>query len=266
MLAHTRKGKGPTLVLIHGFCEDQSLWNDYAEHLSSDHQVICLDLPGFGDSEPEFAEAVSMEYYARRVHELLDATLTREEKVTMIGHSLGGYVSLAFAELYPERLNGIGLFHSMAFADNEEKKQSRDKVAAYIQDKGVAAFTDNFIEPLFYLGNRVRLAKEIQNLKLRAAQSSKEGVVAATIGMKERLDRTEVLKTIAVPVLFIIGKNDTSVPFDKSLEQCSMPAQSVVYILDKVGHMGMLEAKEGCLKVLESFVDLCQEKKQGHSN
>lgn len=261
MLAHTLKGKGSTLVLIHGFCEDQFLWSDYVNQLSLNYQVLCLDLPGFGASEPEFAEAVSMEYYARRVHELLDATLTREEKVTMIGHSLGGYVTLAFAELYPERLNGIGLFHSMAFADSEEKRQSRDKVAAYIQEKGVAAFTDNFIDPLFYLGNRSRLSDAIQNLKIRAAQSSKEGVVAATIGMKERLDRTEVLKTITVPVLFIIGKNDTSIPLDKSLEQSSMPAQSLVYILDKVGHMGMLEEKEGCLNVLQSFVDLCQGKK-----
>jgi pimeloyl-ACP methyl ester carboxylesterase len=258
MLAHTLQGKGPVLVFIHGFCEDQTLWKDYAAKLSLTHHVLCLDLPGFGHSEPEFAEAVSMEYYARRVHELLEATIPAEEKVIMIGHSLGGYVSLAFAELYPERLKGLGLFHSMAFADSEEKRQSRDKVAAYIQEKGVAAFTDNFIEPLFYLGNRKRLEKAIEQLKTCAARSSKEGVVAATIGMKERMDRTEVLKNIAVPVLFIVGKNDTSIPFDKSIEQSTMPAEALLYALDKVGHMGMLEEKEKCLKIITSFARLCE--------
>ena len=261
MLAHTLKGIGPVLVLLHGFCEDSSLWDAYAAHLALRYKVICPDLPGFGASEPEFAEAVGMEYYARRVHELLETLLPSEERVTMVGHSLGGYVSLAFAELYPERLNGIGLFHSTAFADNEEKRQSRDKVAAYIQEKGVAAFTDNFIEPLFYVANRARLAQDIQALKIVASKSSKEGVVACTRGMKERADRTEVLKSIEHPVLFIIGKKDTAVPLEKSLEQCHLPAQSLVYILDKVGHMGMLEAKDSCLKVLENFVNLCQEKK-----
>lgn len=257
MLAHTLKGKGSTVVLIHGFCEDSSLWNDYAEGLSTSYQVVCPDLPGFGNSAPEFAEAVTMEYYAKRVHELLDTLLTAEEEVTMIGHSLGGYVALAFAELYPERINGIGLFHSTAYADSDEKKESRDKVAAYIQEKGVAAFTDHFIEPLFYVANRERLVTEIEGLKKRAALSSKEGVVAATLGMKERVERIDVLKQLTCPVLFIVGKNDTAVPIDKSLEQSCLPSQSLVYLMDKVGHMGMLEEKKKCYTILQAFVSLC---------
>src|SRR4051812_32476186 len=122
-LSYQALGKGPAVVLIHGFCEDQSIWSDYIQKLSRDYHVIVPDLPGFGKSSPEFGEAVTMEYYARRVHEVLEIVLQAEERVTFIGHSLGGYVALAFAELYPERINGMGLFHSTAFADNEEKKQ-----------------------------------------------------------------------------------------------------------------------------------------------
>jgi pimeloyl-ACP methyl ester carboxylesterase len=215
------------------------------------------DLPGFGNSSPEYGEAVSIEYYARRVHELLEHLVASEETVTFIGHSLGGYVALAFAELYPERINGFGLFHSTALADNEEKKQSRNKVAQYIQDKGVPAFTDNFVEPLFYAGNRQRLATEIDQVKQQARLTSKAGAVAATLAMKERVDRTAVLKETKVPVLFIAGKKDTSIPLEKSMEQFYFPSKSLVYLLDNVGHMGMIEEKEECLVVVKSFIELC---------
>lgn len=256
-LSYTSLGKGPAVILIHGFCEDQTIWSDYAQQLSANYQVIVTDLPGFGKSSPEFGEAVNMEYYARRVHEVLELVLKPDERVTFIGHSLGGYVALAFAELYPERLNGFALFHSTAYSDNEEKKQSRDKVAQYIQDKGVPAFTDNFVEPLFHAGNRTRLAKEIESVKAQARLTSKEGAVAATLAMKARPDRTTVLKDSKVPVLFIAGKKDTSIPLETSKEQFYFPAKSLVYVLDNVGHMGMLEEKEECLKIVRSFIELC---------
>ncbi|MDB5256252.1 MAG: yfbB [Chitinophagaceae bacterium] len=256
-LSYHTAGKGKTVVLVHGFCEDHTIWSDYSQDLALRYRVIVPDLPGFGNSSPEYGEAVSIEYYARRVHELLEQLVPSEEPITFIGHSLGGYVGLAFAELYPERINGLGLFHSTAFADNEEKKQSRDKVAQYIQDKGVPAFTDNFVEPLFYAGNRQRLAAEIGKIKQQARLSSKEGAVAATIAMKERVDRTAVLKESKVPVLFIAGKKDTSIPLEKSMEQFHLPAKSLVYFLDNVGHMGMVEEKEECLTVVKAFIDLC---------
>ncbi|MDB5272349.1 MAG: alpha/beta hydrolase [Chitinophagaceae bacterium] len=259
MLSYHAVGKGKVVVLLHGFCEDQTLWSDYAQQLSEDYYVIVPELPGFGQSAPEFSEAVSIEYYARRVHELLEQLVHSEERVTFIGHSLGGYVALAFADFYPERIKGFGLFHSTAFADNEEKKQSRDKVAQYIQDRGVAAFTDNFVEPLFYVGNRSRLKKEIDQVKQQARLTSKEGAVAATLAMKERPDRTDVLKEAKVPVLFIVGKKDTSIPIEKSIEQCHFPAKSMIYFVDNVGHMGMIEEREECLTVLKSFIDLCEE-------
>jgi pimeloyl-ACP methyl ester carboxylesterase len=256
-LSYHAAGKGKALVLVHGFCEDHTIWSDYAQDLATHYRVIVPDLPGFGHSSPEYGEAVSVEYYARRVHELLEQLIPSAEQVIFIGHSLGGYVGLAFAELYPERINGLGLFHSTAFADNEEKKQSRDKVAQYIQDKGVPAFTDNFVEPLFYAGNRQRLAAEIDKIKQQARLTSKEGAVAATIAMKERVDRTAVLKECKVPVLFIAGKKDTSIPLEKSMEQFHFPAKSLVYFLDNVGHMGMVEEKEECLTVMKAFIELC---------
>lgn len=256
-LSYLELGEGHAVVLVHGFCEDHTIWSHYAQQLSANYHVIVPNLPGFGGSSPELGEAVSIEYYARRVHELLDVILQNEERVTFIGHSLGGYVALAFAELYPERVNGFSLFHSTAFPDNEEKKQSRDKVAQYINDKGVPAFTDNFVEPLFYAGNRIRLKNEIDQVKQQARLTSKEGAVAATMAMKERADRTRVLKESKVPVLFIAGKKDTSIPIEKSLEQFHFPGKALVYILDNVGHMGMIEAPEECLIIVKSFVKLC---------
>ena len=259
-LSYHEAGKGKAVVLVHGFCEDHTIWSDYTQDLASRYRVIVPDLPGFGNSSPEYGEAVSIEYYARRVHELLEHLIPSEESITFIGHSLGGYVGLAFADLYPERINGLGLFHSTAFADNEEKKQSRDKVAQYIQDKGVPAFTDNFVEPLFYAGNRQRLAGEIDKIKQQARLTSKEGAVSATMAMKERTDRTSVLKESKVPVLFIAGKKDTSIPLETSKEQFFFPSKSMIYILDHVGHMGMVEEKEECLTAVRAFIELCIKK------
>ena len=258
MIHYALKGKGPLLVLIHGFCEDLHIWDAYAEQLQKQYTVLSLDLPGFGKSEAEFAEAVTMEYFAKKVHECIEHLHLSQQTYTMIGHSLGGYVTLAYADLFPEFLNGIGLFHSTAFDDNEEKKASRDKVAAYIKDKGVKAFTDNFVEPLFHVSNRKKLKTDIEQLIQSAGQSSLEGVISTTMAMKERISRIHVLEKIKIPVLFIIGKKDTSVPFDKSLEQCSIPERSLVLFLENTGHMGMLERPKECLHAVQNFMQMCQ--------
>jgi pimeloyl-ACP methyl ester carboxylesterase len=258
MINYSLVGEGPLLVLIHGFCEDLHIWDAYAEKLQKQFTVLSIDLPGFGKSEAEFAEAVTMEYFAKKVHDCVEHLNLEQKTYTMIGHSLGGYVTLAYADLFPEFLNGIGLFHSTAFDDNEEKKASRDKVAAYIKDKGVKAFTDNFVEPLFHVSNRKKLKVEIEQLIQSAGRSSLEGVVATTMAMKERISRIHVLEHIKVPVLFIIGKKDTSVTFDKSLEQCSIPSRSLVLFLENTGHMGMLERPQECLEAIKSFMRMCQ--------
>jgi pimeloyl-ACP methyl ester carboxylesterase len=252
MLQYTESGRGKILVLVHGFCESNVIWKNFQSQLSEKYHVICPDLPGFGKS-PLKVKDIGIAYYAEMLKELL--SFLDVEQCCMIGHSLGGYVTLAFAEKYPVMLNSFGLFNSTAFADSTEKKDSRNKTIQFIEKHGVEMFAQSFVAPLFYAENRTRLKEEIGLMTSIAGASSKEGVIEATKAMRDRQDRVSVLKNTSLPVLFIIGKEDTAVPIEKSLEQCYLPADSTVYFIKGVGHMGMLEAEEKTMKMIDAFLN-----------
>ncbi len=250
-LAYNDQGAGKAIALIHGFCENKDLWRDFETNLSADYRVLSIDLPGHGDSGSGTRD-LSIEEMARKVKELLEAIQVRE--CVMIGHSLGGYVTLAFAEKYPENLLGFGLFHSTAFADTEEKKRNRDRTIEFIEKHGMDAFADSFVAPLFYPKNRERLSAEIDQLKDVCRKMEVKTVVATTRAMRDRKDRIEVLRRTKLPVLFIIGREDNAVPYEKSMEQCYLPEKHQVHILEETGHMGMYERKEESIKMVEEFV------------
>lgn len=245
-------GNGPVLVLLHGFCENKDLWKPIQEKLSLHFRVISVDLPGHGLSLQE-SEELSMEYQADKVKELLDDLNIAQ--CTLIGHSLGGYVALAFAEKYAERLQGFGLFHSTAFEDTEEKKRNRDRTIEFILKHGMDAFADSFVTPLFYPKNRDRLTTEIETIKNICRSTDTQAVLATTKAMRDRKERINVLKESELPVLFIIGKDDNAVPFEKSMEQCYLPQKHQVCILEETGHMGMLEKEAESISCIKAFLD-----------
>ena len=254
MLEYNDKGHGFPILLLHGFCEDKSLWSYCEKELSSRYRIITPDLPGFGESRLEDTE-LSMEYFAEKIKLLLDDL--KIEKCILIGHSLGGYISLAFAEKYEIRLAGYGLFNSTAFADSEERKENRNKTITFIEKYGVPTFAQSFIPPLFSLQNKTTLKTEIEALIKAATNSSEVGVLQTTKAMRDRKERIDVLKKSTVPVLFVIGENDTAVPMEKSLEQCYLPKLHSVHFLANAGHMGMIENKIESVKILFDFIELC---------
>jgi pimeloyl-ACP methyl ester carboxylesterase len=254
MLEYNDSGNGFPLVLIHGFCESKALWKYCEKELALHYRVIVPDLPGFGESRLQESK-VSMEFFADKINELLDSL--KIEQCIMIGHSLGGYVTLAFAEKYENRLKGLGLFHSTAFADTEEKKENRNKTIAFIEKHGVSLFAQSFVAPLFSLRNRDRLKAEIEELISIASSSSEEGVIETTKAMRDRPDRTGVLKKTSLPVLFVVGKKDGSVPLEKSLEQCHLAKHSIVHFLSEAGHMGMIENKPETIKIIFNYMNFC---------
>lgn len=254
MLEYNDSGNGFPLVLIHGFCESRTIWKYGEKELATRYRIIVPDLPGFGESRLEDPE-VSMEFFAEKLRELLDDL--KIDQCVMVGHSLGGYVALAFAEKYEQRLKGFGLFHSTAFADTEEKKENRNKTIAFIEKHGVPLFAQSFVAPLFSLRNRDRLKTEIEELIQVASSSSEAGVLETTKAMRDRPDRTHVLKQSSLPVLFVAGKKDGSVPLEKSLEQCHLPKHSIVHFLAETGHMGMIESKAETIKILLNYMNYC---------
>ncbi|UII33846.1 alpha/beta hydrolase [Fulvivirga ulvae] len=253
-ISFTEKGNGFPVVLIHGFCETSEIWTDFADALAEHYRVLAPDLPGFGNT-PLPKSDFNIDDVAEMVYQWLK--MLNIDKMVMIGHSLGGYITLAFAHKYPDILSGIGLFHSTAFADSDEKKSSRNKTIDFVKDRGVDVFAHSFVPQLFYIKNRATLKKDVESVVNSAAKTAEVSLVAYTKAMRDRPDRTDVLKSLAVPILIVAGNKDTSVPIEHIYAQELMPKKAVVHIFDNVGHMGMFETKEKSLRAVQGFVAYC---------
>jgi pimeloyl-ACP methyl ester carboxylesterase len=256
-------GTGPALVFLHGFCESKAIWQDFVTPLTADYRVILIDLPGFGGNDAP-RDDYSMESGAAAVQQVLaDLQL---EKSLVIGHSMGGYVALALAEKYPQLLAGLVLFHSSALADTEEKKDNRNKTIAFIHKQGVDKFMDTFVAPLFYEGNREAKKDAIALLTQIGKQSPEPAILGALAGMRDRQDRSQVLKTVDFPVMIIAGKQDPAVALEQTLQQCHLPQESHTLFLDQTGHMGMFEKPRETLLALQGFATRCfaKTRKEGH--
>ncbi len=257
-------GKGNPVLLVHGFAEDGNVWNKQIDALKETNLLIIPDLPGSGSSEMPEGKA-SIDDYAEVLKALVDETIfTNAEKndgtFCMIGHSMGGYITLAFAEKYPQLLNSIGLFHSSAYADSEEKVATRKKGIEFIRKNGTEAFLKTSVPNLFCEESKNEKPELIAQLLDIAKTISPGALIQYYEAMITRPDRTSVLKTFANPVLFIAGKFDTAVPLQASLEQCSIPSISIFHVLQHSGHMGMWEEVELSDFFLTDFLKNLQEK------
>lgn len=250
-LCYTIEGDGSVVVLLHGFLEDHSIWNAFSEKFSSKFKVITIDLPGFGKSSV-FNDIHSMQFMANAVYYVLIEE--NIDQCVMVGHSMGGYVTLAFADLYPKKVRGIALFHSQAVADDEEGKKNRDRTINIVRQDRLG-YINSFIPSLFAEKNAQNFEREIDHLKKKASKTSHEGVIAALAGMRDREDRIGLLKKLEIPVFFIIGKQDSRIPFDKVITQLTAPQNCEALIVDDVGHMGFIEAPDLTYPALDHFIE-----------
>ena len=258
---YRKSGVGPCVVLIHGFAEDGKIWKYQETFLKDKCSLIIPDLPGSGKSELMPAGSIEdsklIEQYAEIIKKIIDAEAIKN--CILIGHSMGGYITLAFAEKYAEYLNGFGLFHSTAYADSDEKKEARRKGIAFIHKHGAHEFLMQSIPNLFAATFLSKHKGQVNKLIGAAGNFTDEALVQYYRAMMERKDRIDILKKSKKPVLFIIGEEDKSVYLQDSLEQCYLPCKSFVNIYPNVAHMGMWEAKNqsnaGILKFLNYTLD-----------
>lgn len=248
-IAYRIDGKGPTLLLLHGFCEDSSMWDSFKMPFEQNYTVICPDLPGFGQSDA--LEKIKVEDMADAVHQVLLAE--QISSCIFVGHSMGGYVAMAFAEKYPDKLKGLCLFHSHPFADTEEKKLNRAKTIEFMERWGSPAFVRELVPKLFLKDFVLANPDFISRFIEKAEQFPQRGIVAATRAMIERPDRSGIMSNLKCPILFIIGKFDEAIPAEFSDAQLKLRRDAMVFILP-VAHMGMFEAKEECTKIIKSFL------------
>lgn len=236
------------VVLLHGFGEDATIWSGYVPFLQKDFYMIV----------PEYARLSnlkSIEDYADFVEK--EVTSKGFEKCVIIGHSMGGYIALAFAEKYPEKVLGLGLFHSTAFADSDEKKAARDKNVEFLKTHGAEAFIKVSTPNLYAEAFAKKYPEIIQKHILASSSLPVEALIAGMEAMRDRPDRKHVLKSLRCPVMFIIGEKDKSVNPADAKAQIMIPKFFSSSILDEVGHMGMIEEPEDCLKFVGKFLLKC---------
>lgn len=252
--AYRHKGSGIPVVLLHGFCEDSTMWASFVENFPEEgYQWILVDFPGFGESEL-LADA-DIESMAQIVIGLVNGLGLGQ--VILIGHSMGGYVALEFARNHPEKLLGLGLFHSHPYADSEEKKDARLKSKAFIERHGSGPYVEQLIPTLFATDFATANKSTIDQLIAKAKKYPPEAITNALLAMRNRADRSEVLKALHCPVLFIIGDQDGAIPHELSMAQTVLAPTAMIHVLTGVGHMGMLEAQEKTQEILGAFIALC---------
>jgi pimeloyl-ACP methyl ester carboxylesterase len=252
-LYYSISGKGPVLVLIHGFMETREMWEGFTDELSKHFTVICPDLPGHGKSAC-YSGTHTMYFMAEAVRSILKSLSINQ--LVIAGHSMGGYVALHFAKLYSDMLKGLTLFHSHAGADSDETKANRLRTIEIVK-QNKASFISQFIPDLFASENITKFSNEIEFMQNSARQMTSEGIIAAIDGMRLRESMIAPLGQFTFPIQFIAGKQDSRLPVQTILSQAAIPQHSELLLLNATGHMGFIESKHLTLPALHHFAQRC---------
>ncbi len=252
-VSYTETGSGPCIFLLHGYLESGEIWKDFIPWLAGRFRVISMDLPGHGRSGT-WGKEHSMNDLAESVKLIMDAESIG--KIVLVGHSMGGYVSMAFAALYPERLSGYVLFHSTCFADNDEKKVNREREISLILCGRKRQIINVNIPKAFADSNMESMEKQVRRCQEIADLNDDQGIVALLNGMKNRVDLSPTLGNPSLPLLLIGGEKDNYIPLEVFEKLTLMAPHASVLRLKESGHMGFIEEAE---RSAEALIEFCQQ-------
>jgi len=247
-ISFTDDGKGTAVVLLHGFLENKTMWDKYVSALSKNHRVITIDLLGHGETEC-LGYVHTMEDQADMIFAVLISLRIR--KIVLVGHSMGGYVALAFAELYPDNVKGLFLLNSTSRADSDERKINRNRAIKAVKQNHTN-FVRISISNLFSEDNREILAKEIEKVKLEALKTPLQGIVASLEGMKIRKDREVLLHFAPYPIQVVLGEKDGVLIYPETVDQIEGTKVELTTFPD--GHMSHIENEKELKIVLLEFL------------
>jgi len=244
-------GKGDVVILLHGYLETKEIWSDLSNRLSNNFRVISIDIPGHGKSEV-LDSTHSMELLAKAINSLLDYLNIKQ--CSLIGHSMGGYITLAFAELFPDKLKSFILLHSSVYADNDIKKENRLNDIKLIEQGELKKITDSNIPKMFANDNLSAFSNNIYIMQKYAQKFDTDGVVALIKGMMNRTDKQNFIRTFNKPMLFIFGKKDNFISIDVAKEMLKLNSNIEYKILNNSGHMGFIEEAEEVVDIIKRFI------------
>jgi len=245
-------GEGDPVILLHGYLETSEIWSGFGKKLAAKYRVISVDLPGHGLSKL-YDESQTMEFMAGAVKGLLDSLNIR--KAIIVGHSMGGYVALAFLELFPELLKGYCLFHSHPFADSPEVFGKREKDIKIIRSGKKYLIYPANIPTMFATDNFNKFREAIQRSKDIASAIRDECLTAVLTGMMLRPSRQSVMEKGKVPCLWILGKKDIYISFKELPPKVKLPGNAKLVFLENSGHMGFVEEEDLSVKILSDFIE-----------
>lgn len=242
-----------TVVFLHGYMQNLDVWASYMLSYMHSKRVIAIDLPGHGFSD-NYADVHTMDFMARAVKAVLDDLGVSD--CVMVGHSMGGYVSLAFAEAYPYLMRGLVLLHSHAMADDEQTMQKREEACKQMASN-MPGYILSFIQTLFDTQSLRFLSHDIHAVQELALETSQQGALAAQKGMLQRPSRLHVLRSLDAPVLCVYGKNDVRLPVELGISQALEARNPELLLLSNVAHMAHIEAREYLKPRLYNFISTC---------
>ena len=248
---YTDQGTGESVILLHGYLESGEIWKSFALKLCTGFRVITVDLPGHGLSDV-YGEIHSMEFLAASLKSLLSSLDVKKAFIT--GHSLGGYVTLAFLELYPEALSGYCLFHSQPFADSPETIEKRRREIQLAESGRKDQIYPGNVAKMFAADNLEKFKDALRNSVEIASKIPGEGIAALLRGMMERPSRSALMEEGKVPCLWILGAKDNYIDCEAIQKKVRLPLNAKLVVLNNSGHLGFIEEEELSLLVLRSFV------------
>ena len=245
------KESNPCVLFLHGYLETGLIWKDFVSLLSNDFFIICPDIPGHGTSAI-LAEVPGMDKLALAIDEIV---LEEEiNKLHVVGHSMGGYLALAYRKLFPEKLFSCTLFHSTCFPDTEEKKKNRNREIDFIRKGKKELIFNTNIPKAFADDNLESMSVQVEMAKEIGRSNNEEGIISLLNAMKNRADHTNLLKETSVPYLLIAGKKDNYIPFEVMKKMQKIGTNIELKSLDNSGHMGFLEEPEVSADILREFL------------
>jgi len=252
---YTDQGMGQVIILLHGYLETSEVWDIFSQKLAAKYRVISPDLPGHGQSDI-FKETHTMEHMAEIIKELLESL--EIGKAFLAGHSLGGYVALAFAERFPDKLSGYCLLHSHPLADSPEALEKRTReINLVMAGKKDLMYPEN-VAKMFATSNLKKFNASLERAKQIASSIKGEGIIAVLKGMMARPSRLAIMEEGKVPCLWILGAMDNYIDCEQAQKKVKLPQNAELVILKNSGHMGFIEEQEKSLEILMEFVDKCK--------
>lgn len=235
----------PSIIFLHGFGEDHRVWDDFLQNFKWMHSFYC----------PDYANWTNCSELSDYAHQLMDS-LPKKESFYLVGHSMGGYIALELAKLYPDRIKKVVMLNSTAFPDSDEKKINRDKTATFIKTIGVEKFILPFIPNLFSKSFIEKNTKVLAILTERYRTLSPDGLIAATQAMKNRMDGREVLKSTTIPFLFIHGALDIMISREDIQECIELnPKLHQMVVFSHSAHQSIYEEPEKCFETIHHFLN-----------